>query len=332
MSVLNAFPQAGKSVYMVLNMPMDSRSIGLGGNNVSLSTSDINLAINNPALLSNKCHNIISLNYANYLADINFGSVAYGRSIGENNIGIAVNYLDYGIFRGYDSHDNYQGNFTAKDIVLNILYSRPFGKYFSVGGNLKTVYSAYERYSSAGLAIDIGASFHHSEYMLDMGLTVRNIGFQFYGYQSVEGNSRREPLPLDVVFGISKRLSKAPLSFSLTLHNLQQPNLYYEHDNNSSSQLIDNNKPIKWYDMMFRHAIFATEILPSKNFFISVGFNYRRKAEMNTPQFRSMAGFSLGTGIKVKGFRVGVAMAQMQSGNPTYHFSLSSDIGWFGVK
>ena len=143
---LYASAQAGKGVYQILNMPMDARSIGLGGTNVSLFDGDLNLATNNPALLSDKAHNMLTLNYAKYIAGINYGSTAYGRTWGENNFALAVNYIDFGTFGQYNELDVYQGTFTAKDMVLGLLYSRQFGKYFSVGATLKTIYSAYERY------------------------------------------------------------------------------------------------------------------------------------------------------------------------------------------
>ncbi|MDO4726141.1 MAG: type IX secretion system protein PorQ [Porphyromonadaceae bacterium] len=323
--------QAGKGVYQVLDLPMDARSIGLGGTNVSLFDGDLNLALNNPALLSNKSHNMFTLNYARYLAGINFGSVGYGRTLGENNFALAVNYLDFGKFQEYNELDIYQGEFTAKDMVLNILYSRQFGKYFSVGAMAKVIYSAYERYSSAGMAIDFGANYHDENNLFDMGLTVKNMGFQFNGYHSIEGSNHREPIPVNILFGVSKKLKQAPLKFSFTLHNLQRFNLNYERTSATDKEYKQVYE-IKWYDMMFRHAIVGVEIVPSNNFYLSVAYNYRRNAEMNIPSFRSIAGFSFGAGIKVKDFRVAFALAQFQSGNLTTHFTISTDLKGFGVK
>ncbi len=313
----------------MLNLPMDAHSIGLGGTNVAITDGGINLALNNTALLSDKSHNMLTLNYANYLADINLGTIGYSRSWGKNNFGVAICYMDFGKFQGYNQYDIYQNDFTAKDIVINLLYSRPFGKYFSVGGNLKNIYSAYEKYTSSGMAIDFGASYHNETLMLDMGISIKNIGFQYYGYQSFEGDNRYEPLPLNIIYGISKQLKNAPIRISITLHNLNRFNLNYQ-----TKDLYNKLNPdkIKWHDMMLRHTIFATEILPHKNFFVSIAFNYRHRAEMTIPAFRSLAGFSLGTGLNIKGFSIKIAMAQLQQGNPTYHFSLSSALGRFGIK
>lgn len=328
---LHSFAQAGRGVYQILNLNMDARSIGLGGTNVSLADGDLNLALNNPALLTEKAHNTITLNYAKYLAGINYGSAAYGRTWQENNFAVAVNYLDFGVFGQYDELDVYHGNFTAKDMVLSVVYSRQFGKYFSVGSTLKGIYSAYERYSSSGLAIDFGASYHNEETLLDLGLTVKNIGFQFDGYHSIDGTNHREAIPVNILLGVSKQLKNAPLRFSFTLHNLQRFNLNYERTSAADKE-YKQTAEVKWYNMMFRHAIVGVEILPSKNFYLSAAFNYRRRAEMSIPTFRSMAGFSFGAGLRVKDFSVAFALAQFQSGNPTYHFTISTDLKGFGVK
>lgn len=330
-SCLYASAQAGKGVYQILDLPMDARSIGLGGTNVSLFDGDLNLATNNPALLSDKAHNMLTLNYAKYIAGINYGSAAYGRTWGENNFALAVNYIDFGTFGQYNELDVYQGTFTAKDMVLGLLYSRQFGKYFSVGATLKTIYSAYERYSSVGMAVDFGANYHDEDNMLDLGLTVRNIGFQFDGYYSIDGTNHREAIPANILVGISKKLRNAPLRFSLTLHNLQRFALKYERTAATDKE-YKKEHGIKWYDMMFRHAILGIEILPSDNFYLSAAFNYRRRAEMDIPTFRSIAGFSFGAGVRVKDFRVSMALAQFQSGNPTLHFTVSADLKGFGVK
>ena len=328
---VECFSQAGKGIFQVLDLPMDARSISFGGTNVSLFDGDLNLALNNPALLSDKSHNLLTLNYSNYLANTGFGSVGYSRTFGKNNFAVAVNYIDFGKFKEYDAQDVYRGDFTAKDIALSILYSRQFGKFFSVGAAMKPVFSAYERYSSFGLAFDFGANYHNDSLLLDLGLAVKNIGFQFNGYYSMDGYQHREAIPINILFGISKKLKKAPLRFTLTLHNLQQFNLNYERTSVTDKE-YNKVYGIKWYDMMFRHVIFGVEILPTKNLYFSAAFNYRRRAEMNIPAFRTIAGFSFGAGLKIKMFRVGFSLAQFQSGNLTYHVTLSTDMKGFGVK
>lgn len=325
---LYAYSQAGKGVYQTLNMPMDARSIGLGGNNVSVFDGDLNLAFNNPALLSSLSHNMLTFNYANYLADLNFGSVGYSRSFGknqENTWAVGVNYLDYGKFWGRNELDNDIGDFTAKDINLNLLYARTLPKGFTVGAALKPIYSAYERYSSAGIALDLGAHYHNDSLGLDVGVAFRNIGFQFNPYDQI-----REKLPLNILVGFSAKFKNAPIRLSLTMHNLQHWDLSYDMSDNASAERNKPNK-VKWYDMLFRHTIFSAEILPHKNVFLSAAFNWRRCAEMGINDIKSIAGLSFGGGLKIYKFRAGFSLAGWSKGIMTYHVTLSTNFSDFAA-
>ena len=49
------------------------------------------------------------------------------------------------------------------------------------------------------------------------------------------------------------------------------------------------------FDMLFRHTIWAIDIVPkSEKFYLTVSYNHRRQAEMNINDVRSMAGFAFG--------------------------------------
>jgi hypothetical protein len=333
-SSASAFPQAGSGVYQFLNLALDTRSVGFGGMNVSTKDGDINLALNNPALLDSNSHNMLSLNYSNYLADINYGSALYGRSWGKdkkNNWAVGVCYFDYGKTGGYNEWDEYQGDFSMKDIFVNLEYGRSLNKYFSVGAALKPIYSAYERYTSAGIAFDFGGSYHNDSLLLDLGLSVKNIGWQFDGYYAAEDGQHREKLPLNIIFGISKKFKYAPIRLSLTAHNLQRWNLGYERSPAYQKE-YQKELNIKWYDMLLRHCIISAEVVPTKNFFLIASFNCRRRAEMGIPDFKSLAGFSFGTGIKIKQVRVGFALTSYQKGNLSYNFNISTNLSEFGVR
>ena len=84
---------------------------------------------------------------------------------------------------------------------------------------------------------------------------------------------------------------------------------------------------ISWYDMMFRHTIFAFEIVPkSEKFYIAFSYNHRRRAEMNLTDQKSLAGFALGLGVKIKQARIGFAISQMTKSNFSYQLGLTLDI------
>jgi len=79
--------------------------------------------------------------------------------------------------------------------------------------------------------------------------------------------------------------------------------------------------------MMFRHTIFAIDVVPrSERFYITLSYNHRRRAEMNLLDQRSLAGFAAGAGLRIYKFRLGFAISQLTKSNFTYQVGLSLDI------
>ena len=310
---------AGSSVFHFLNLPASARLNALGGENVSISDDDISMAFMNPALLTAHTDKVLQLNYAYYLAGTMFGSVMYGHNYKENYIAAGIHYLDYGQMAYADEFGNLLGTtFTAKDICVNLMYARQLGSQFRVGATLKPIFSVYEQYNSFALGADIGGHFQTEDSTFQMGLALRNIGWQLKSFYEEDYGQHTEMLPLNLELGLNYRLAHAPLRFSLTIHNMQHWNI------------APAGEEVKWFDMLFRHTIWAVDIVPrSEKFYLTVSYNHRRQAEMNITNVRSMAGLGLGLGMKIYKFRLGFAMSQYTKSNFTYQVSLSTDINSF---
>lgn len=69
----------GNNTYEFLNLPISARITALGGNNISTKDNDLNLALINPALLTDTMNNNIALNYTGYFSDIKYGYVTYAK-------------------------------------------------------------------------------------------------------------------------------------------------------------------------------------------------------------------------------------------------------------
>ena len=328
---------AGSSVYGFLNLPVSSRLAALGGENVAIKDGELSSAMLNPALLGGMTHQILSLNYSYYLPGLMGGTAIYGHNFGRadfekkpdaddkpNYFAAGIQYLDYGRFNYADMQgNNLNSTFTAKDIRINLMYARQLGSMFTVGVALNPVMSFYESYSAFALAADVGGHFQTKDSALHVGLALRNVGWQLKGFYSLEGGQQRESLPLNLEIGISYRVKHAPLRFSLTIHNMQRWNLGYGVTNVPK----DEQTEVKWYDMMFRHTVFAIDIVPkSERFYLTVSYNHRHRAEMQLKDQRSLAGFALGAGVRIKMLRFGFALSQYTKGNLNYHASLSLDI------
>lgn len=310
---------AGSSVFNFLNLPASSRLNALGGENVSIADDDISMAFINPALLTEHTDKVLQLNYAYYVAGTMFGSVMYGHNYKENYFAAGIHYLDYGQMQYADEMGNLLGTtFTAKDICINLIYARQLGPLFRVGATVKPIFSVYERYTSVALGADVGGYFQTADSLFQMGLTLRNIGWQLKAFYEEDFGQHTEMLPLNLELGMSLRLAHAPLRFSMTAHNLQRWDIAPREQN------------VKWYDMLFRHTIWAIDIVPkSEKFYLTVSYNHRRQTEMTINDVRSMAGFAFGAGVKIYKFRLGFAMSQYTKSNFTYQVSLSTDINSF---
>ncbi len=338
---------SGSSVFNFLDLPVSSRMNALGGANVSMRDGDVSMAMNNPALLGAMTDKVLQLNFSYYLPGTMFGSALYGHNFGRSSVerpymdangqpdkpnyfAVGVHYLDYGSMQYADQYGNLTGgSFSARDILLDVMYARQLGPMFSVGVTLKPIISNYEAYTSFALGADVGAHFQLPDSSLQIGLSLQNIGWQLKGFYSEEGGQHREMLPLNLQLGLSYRIPHAPLRFHVTIHNLQQPKLGYQHLNPEIAGLTGEavSTDVKWYDMMFRHTIFALDIVPkSERFYLTISYNHRKRAEMNLVDQRSIAGFAFGAGVRIYKFRLGFAMSQATKSNFTYQVGLSLDI------
>ena len=345
-SALAQVSNAGRSVFSFMSLPVSSRINALGGSNVSLSDGDISMGMCNPALLHANSHMVLQLNYSYYLPGTMFGSALYGHNFGRSKIekpfagegepdkpnyfAVGIHYLDYGRMQYADENGNLTGGqFGARDILIDVMYARQLGRMFKVGVTLKPVYSIYESYSSFAIGADIGAHFQSPDSTFQMGLVLQNIGWQLKGFYSSEDGSAREMLPLNLQLGLTYRVKHAPLRFHMQIHNMQTWYLNYEWTSLDKSPTTGDIIPhdIKWYDMMFRHTIFSIEVVPkSEKFYIALSYNHRRWAELNLTDQKSLAGFSLGVGVKIKQARVGFAISQLTKSNFSYQVGLTLDI------
>ena len=86
---------------------------------------------------------------------------------------------------------------------------------------------------------------------------------------------------------VSKQLLHAPLKFSLTAHNLQQPKL----DKTPLTSFAD-------------HFIVSLELFPEGVFSVKTGFNFLSHNDMYISGMSPFPGFSLGADLRLKRFSV----------------------------
>lgn len=302
----------GDNVYEFLNLTHSGLVSSLGGTNVSLQGNNLNLAYHNPALLNSGMNKSLALNYVNYFAGINYGIAMYSRSFPETgNFAAGLTYLNYGSFTETDASGTITGEFNAAEYALSLIYSRQIDSLFSVGVNFKPVLSQLEKYTSIGFAFDIGASWHNSTNLFSAGMVIKNAGYEVTTYTG----GQREKLPFEIQAGISQTLAHAPFRFSLTLRHLEKFDLTYQYQVPVSTE---NNKVSDGFlENSMRHAILGVELIPHKNFYLSAGYNYQRRKELEIESKVSTVGFSWGFGINT-------SFLNIEFGRATYHLAGSS--------
>jgi hypothetical protein len=312
----------GTGTYDFLNLTNSARVAALGGKNVSLNDSDLNMPFHNPSLLSPQMDKNLVLNYVPYFANINYGYFSYAFDQKQTGtFAIGIHFINYGEFDGTNAAGLTTGKFYASEYALNIIYSRPINNFLRWGINIKPIYSNLESYNSYGLALDLGISFTSESKLSTVAFVARNMGMQL---KSFTGNYT-EPVAYEFLLGFTHKFQYAPFRFSVTAHNLQKYQLRYDLPDPDPSNFGPNQNQLnnfeKFTDNLFRHIIAGVEFLPSRSFYISFAYNYQRRKEMALQDSPGAVGFSFGTGLRLKKFSFSYGWAKYHAYGGSNHFS-----------
>lgn len=324
--------QGGRSTFRFLHMPISARINALGGLNVSHSHWDAAAAAQNPALLDKKMHSQIHFNHQFYFANTQHGFFGYAHHLEKSGINLhtGFQYMNFGEMRGFDEFEFETNSFRAADYAWYLGASKPVYDRLQIGMNLKIINSAIETFSSWALGLDIGALYQIPEKDIQIGFSLVNAGFILRRFHP----ETPQRMPYDVRLGLSKRLSKAPIQFSVTAHHLHRWNLLYENperDNDNIFQPVERNTRWDWLENFFRHIQFGAEIYigKSENFILRAGYNHFRRRDLTVLRFRSMAGISGGFGFKMKKFRIDYGFGTYHLAGSSHHFTLSTQLSHF---
>ena len=324
----------GRSSYQFLNTVSSPKLAALSGVNVSHLQSDLEMVYFNPSLLDST-HNLrADVSYTNYLADINYGFAAYSFSLKKyGQMAIGAKYINYGDFIEANVNGDITGNFSAAETAMFISWSKKYLTQWSYGLNLKLVNSNFYLYNSVGLLADAGVSLTHKSNLTRIGVVAKNMGTMLTTYS--ENNF--ESLPFELRLGITKKLPHAPFRFSLTAHNLQNPNFWYESPNNRNNtdifgvNTLNEETKTPWGEVILRHFTLGTELLLSENFQVQVGYHHQRRSELKlrTDSRTGAVGFSFGFSMKIKKFHFNYARSVYHMAGATNHIGVSVKLSDF---
>ena len=277
-----------ENVLNFIEITDNSKINALGGNNISL---DHGYFFINPSLIKERT---ISINYLNYILDINSSSILFSDSSNFlGNYGIGIKYFSHGKFDGYDNFGNYNGDFYPKEYLLTFSKSYKISK-FSIGSNLKYFYSKLYNTSNSGLIIDLGANFTpYVNKEFNIAIVFSNIGFLLGENQLL--------IPSNIKIGTSFKPEYMPLRFSLTYMNSQKS---YEKENFS----------------------LGIEVLLSKYLNIMLGYNLKNDTgfKLNNPD--KLRGISYGLELVLKRFKLNYSRLILNSISSSNNISINYEL------
>ncbi|MDO6739144.1 type IX secretion system protein PorQ [Wenyingzhuangia sp. 2_MG-2023] len=318
----NLFSQTGgESLYSFLNTPTSPKQIALGGVTLT-SRNDVSQLLWNPSSLNEEIDGDVSINFVNYIADINVGSLVYAKSINPK-YGMAflgVQYFDYGdLDRTEASGPEILGSFSSRDLAFSLGYGYVY-KMVSVGATLKYVSSKIDVYTSTALLYDFGITYLDPNSSFVASLVVRNSGKQLTQYIDTE-----EKVSNNVILAVEYSLEHMPIKFYGALDELNNWDIS---ESNPSREKVDLNgevteENISELSNAFRHLSVGAELWPEKKINLRIGYNHRRAQEFQLEEVRTSAGLSYGFGINTRLIKFDYAFSKFQEGAKYSTFGLT---------
>lgn len=169
------------------------------------------------------------------------------------------------------------------------------------------------------MSIDAGISYYNEEKDLSLSVVLTNMGGQIKRF-----DSQYNRLPFDLRLGYMQTLGKSPFQLSINAWHLTKWKLpYYSHDKNKPDEM--QTQKSNFFSDLFRHLVFGLQYAPSDKFYIGLGYNYKVRTDMSAYQRNFLSGFSLGAGIRVRTFGVGLSYAMPHKAGST----LMLNLNWF---
>ncbi len=323
----------GQSVLVGTTLENSPIVTSLGGYVVSNPDSDVNLFIQNPALLDSGWHKQISVNHLSYYAQTNSTNIAYAHYLPrlQTTFATAFLYQNYGNFRSTDETGRILGDFNAVDYMWQVSASRHYRDRWRYGASLKLAGARYDDYSSFAILLDGGVHYIDTARGLSIGLTAKNIGGQLKKFNT---HLPSEPVPFDMQIGLTKKFAHIPFRLGVTAHHFFRWNIRYDDPalRNDGVLFIDPGEQKEksyFFDKFFRHFVFSGELLMSKRIGILLAYNHLRRSELSLSQVRGLSGFSMGFNLNYRKWSLRYGKAVYNQVGGTNHIGLNLNLGEF---
>ncbi len=313
---LHVNAQVSNGLYRALTDANSARVVALGGLPLPMHDGDLQTVVFNPSAISPEMNNQMVLSYVgDFNIGTNFATAQYSHTFEKlGSFAASVQYYNYGSMRYVSESGNVDGStFNVSDYAVTLGWGRELTDKWSIGANLKYAGVQYESGQAGALGVDVAATYwSYSNWAFT--LTARNIGRQIY---SRELNVTNKWLPFSVDFMASKKLNHLPLTIILGYKDIQHWNKLYKDPLDLSGyydpitgQYQEPSKASKFFTNLGCHLVVGGELALGKNLFLRASYNYETFRNMGVPEKRSLVGFSVGFGVKIKAFQLDYARSR----------------------
>lgn len=327
-----ASAQQANGTYSFLRATHSARVAALGGLPLPVYDDDIQLSTFNPAAIGEGMDNKLGLSYVDYYTDINFATAQYSHTF--NTLGsfaATVQYHNYGRFAETSESGMLTGDFTCNDFSVNLGWGRELTPNWSIGAAMKYAGIQYESYSAGALAVDVAGMYHNDDGWT-FSLNARNIGTQLFN----NINSERDPLPLSVDLGASRKLEHLPVTVMLWYDDIQHwnkimmsPTYIAKHTDPLTGEFTPENNVTRFARNLACHFVVGGELTLGKNIVLRSAFDYGQRYAMDVPEERTLVGFSAGLAVKIKMFEISYARARKSIVMSPNYLTITMDLNKF---
>ena len=313
---LQANSQVSNGLYRALTDANSARVVALGGLPLPVHDGDLQTAVFNPSTISMEMDNQLALSYVgDFNLGTHFGSVQYSRTFEKlGSFAASVQYYNYGSMQ-YASESGYTdgSTFNVSDYAVTIGWGRELTEKWSIGADLKYAGVQYETGRAGAIGVDVaGTYWSYTNWVFT--LAARNIGRQIY---CRELNVEDKWLPFSLDFMASKKLEHLPLTIVMGYKDIQHWNKIYSdpldlagYYDPITGEYQEPSKAAKFFTNLACHLVVGGELALGKNLFLRASYNYETYRNMSVPEKRSLVGFSVGFGVRIKAFQIDYARSR----------------------
>lgn len=260
-----------------MRMDLNPRAAAVAGSYVA-NYDDPNVIFYNPAGINSLENTPVSFSYVSHFAEVSLAGLAIARNFEDiGHFAFGVDYINYGSMTRSDENGTPLGEFRAGEVALLLGYGNKLDENFYYGATVKYIYSGIADFSSTALGVDLGLQYMIPSQMLNIGFSVLNMGQQIKKYFQT-----KEDMPLDVKFGVSKKMERIPITLFFSFNKL-------------------NEKKDNFLDRLNAFT-FGGEINLSKGLRLRLGYDNEKRQEFKVGGTGGIAGFNIGVGAVIKSY------------------------------